>query len=147
MFRGRPNLPHAFLGGGVQAAVIRAVLMDCGWGFVHNWHLLQWNAVMLRVALWFFLCMQLIFSVSVNAGWFEPENYDDYILDNMKGVQNSKAAILISRSCRAKFPVPCEKLDPATAEYWNCESEPKQVGKHQPKLSAPTPPISQSRDK
>ena len=34
----------------------------------------------------------------------QPSNYDDCILDSMKGVNNNNAAIQIARSCRSKFP-------------------------------------------
>ena len=37
------------------------------------------------------------------AGWFEPSNYDECILESMKGVTSDKAAIYIAKSCRKKF--------------------------------------------
>ena len=40
----------------------------------------------------------------VSAGWVGPSDYDECILDSMKGVTSDKAALLIVRSCRAKFP-------------------------------------------
>lgn len=45
----------------------------------------------------------------VFAGWFGPSNYDECILESMKGVTSDKAAILIERSCRKKFPKEAEK--------------------------------------
>lgn len=35
---------------------------------------------------------------------FGPSNYDECILESMKGVTSDKAAILIAMSCRKKFP-------------------------------------------
>lgn len=43
-------------------------------------------------------------SASVSAGWFGPDNYDDCVLEKMKG-QETKAAIIHARkACRKKFP-------------------------------------------
>jgi hypothetical protein len=46
-------------------------------------------------------------SFSANA-WspFGPNNYDDCIIKNMKGVTSDRAANLIRHSCRQKFPLP-----------------------------------------
>ncbi len=38
------------------------------------------------------------------AGWFGPKNYDDCILESMKGVKSDFAAKAIYGSCRQKFP-------------------------------------------
>jgi hypothetical protein len=38
------------------------------------------------------------------AGWFGPSNYDECVLDSMKGVTSDMAARAIMRSCRDKFP-------------------------------------------
>ena len=38
------------------------------------------------------------------AGLFGPSNYDDCILENMKGVGDRAAAIYIYQACRSKFP-------------------------------------------
>lgn len=38
------------------------------------------------------------------AGLFGPSNYDECILDSMKGVTNDKAAISIRNACWNKFP-------------------------------------------
>ena len=64
------------------------------------------NTLMSRLILCFALCLPLSFSASVNAGWFEPDNFDDCILDNMKGVQAERAAASIYKACRSKFPKP-----------------------------------------
>jgi len=41
--------------------------------------------------------------VSVLAGLFGPSDYDECILDSMKGVTSDKAALLIRRACGNKF--------------------------------------------
>jgi hypothetical protein len=38
------------------------------------------------------------------AGWFGPSNYDECILESMKGVTSDVAARMIARSCQEKFP-------------------------------------------
>jgi hypothetical protein len=38
------------------------------------------------------------------AGWFGPSDYDECILESMKGVTSDDAASHIARSCRRKFP-------------------------------------------
>lgn len=48
------------------------------------------------------------------AGWFSPKDYDECILDSMKGVTSNKAASMIERSCRKKFPT---KIKYFTKEY------------------------------
>lgn len=57
------------------------------------------NKVVAIVVLAVF-CMPLV----ANAGWFGPSDYGECILESMKGVTSDKAAILIARSCREKFP-------------------------------------------
>ena len=52
------------------------------------------------------MCAQLIFiSISANA-WnpFGPNNFDDCIIQNMKGVTSDAAAASIRLSCQQKFP-------------------------------------------
>jgi len=44
---------------------------------------------------------------SAQAGWFGPKNYDECILENMKGVTLKEAVWAIQNSCRAKFPQAC----------------------------------------
>ena len=43
-------------------------------------------------------------SVSSNAGWFGPSDFDECILESMKGVTSDRAARIISRSCWRKYP-------------------------------------------
>ena len=47
------------------------------------------------------------------AGWFGPSNYDECILDSMKGTTGDLAAQLIAKSCRKKFPVKPEPVIPS----------------------------------
>ena len=51
---------------------------------------------------------------SVNAGWFGPSNFEECILDGMKGVASDSAAYAIAYACRSKFPLP--PPPPPTAE-------------------------------
>lgn len=44
---------------------------------------------------------------TAHAGWFGPKNYDECILENMKGVTLKQAVWAIQNSCRAKFPEAC----------------------------------------
>lgn len=59
----------------------------------------------------FILILFLISSIPslVLAEWFGPSDYDECILESMKGVTSDRAAILIERSCRKKFPKEPEK--------------------------------------
>jgi len=43
------------------------------------------------------------------AGWFGPSNYDECILENMKGVGDRAAAGQIIQACARKFPSPAPK--------------------------------------
>ena len=50
----------------------------------------------------------LVFQISIaSGGWFGPKDYDECILENIKGVSDGKAAELIKKSCRSKFPAAC----------------------------------------
>jgi hypothetical protein len=46
----------------------------------------------------------LFVAFSVEAGWFGPSNYDECIIESMKGVTSDVAARHVARSCRQKFP-------------------------------------------
>lgn len=48
----------------------------------------------------------ITFAGSASAGWFGPSNYEECILDNMKGVTSNAAAIAIASACRSQFPEP-----------------------------------------
>jgi hypothetical protein len=54
--------------------------------------------------------------VGAQAGWFGgPSDYDECILESMKGVKSDVAARAIVKSCREKFP-PVEKAPQGTRE-------------------------------
>lgn len=45
------------------------------------------------------------FTASAHAGWFGgPKDYNECLLENLKGVKSDKAAIMIARACSEKFP-------------------------------------------
>ena len=46
------------------------------------------------------------FSGICNAGWFGPSNYDECILENMKGIADKSAVFAIKQACGNKFPMP-----------------------------------------
>jgi len=49
-------------------------------------------------------CTIFLIAFSANAGLLGPSDFDECILDNMKGVNSDAAAKLIARSCAKKFP-------------------------------------------
>lgn len=63
-----------------------------------------------RALFWVFAIFATCFASSSEAGgildWFqrEPKNFDECILQNMRGVTSDKAAIFIRSACREKFP-------------------------------------------
>lgn len=46
----------------------------------------------------------VVFPVAAVAGLLGAKNFDDCILESMKGATSDRAAALIARSCRKKFP-------------------------------------------
>lgn len=67
----------------------------------------------------FTIAIALVPAIST-AGLFGPSNYDECVLENMKGVSSDTAAKLVANSCRAKF----EKKEPAKPKgpckiYWD----------------------------
>ncbi len=46
----------------------------------------------------------ILLSTESSAGWFGPSNQAECILESMKGVTSDRAATLVARSCREKFP-------------------------------------------
>lgn len=56
-----------------------------------------------------------LLSGAAHAGLFGPSNYEECVLDSMKGVTSDVAARAIMRSCQEKFPVkrPSDTLVPA----------------------------------
>lgn len=72
------------------------------------------------------LVVVVIFSLSTSAAnaWtlFGPKDYDECILEGMKGVTSDMAAESIGRSCRKKFPAKsteCEATNLTRAEHEN----------------------------
>ncbi len=55
--------------------------------------------------LFFALILFGTFPAIVNAGWFSANNFDECILESMKGVTSDTAAGAIHRACREKFPI------------------------------------------
>lgn len=53
----------------------------------------------------FLFFVLLLLPNSSYAGWFGPSNYNECILDEMKGVTSNLAAYNIERACRARFPI------------------------------------------
>ena len=47
----------------------------------------------------------ILVSTTASAGWFGPSNYDECILESMKGVTSNVAARLVESSCREKFQI------------------------------------------
>lgn len=52
----------------------------------------------------------LFLPIYTSAGFFGPSNYDECVLENMKGVTSDQAARAIQVACRKKFPVEKEDL-------------------------------------
>ena len=61
---------------------------------------------LLSIAVFFMLlCIALMLpSESSAQGFFGPKDYDDCILQNMRGVTSDTAAGLVHRACLSKFP-------------------------------------------
>jgi len=53
---------------------------------------------------WFIALMASLLVSPASAGLFGPSNYDECVLNSMKGVTSDTAAGLIARSCRKKYP-------------------------------------------
>ena len=65
----------------------------------------------------FVIILLFIIQSRVFAGIFGPSNYDECILENMKGTQTEHAALLVANSCASKF----KKKDNLTLkEYKTC---------------------------
>lgn len=68
------------------------------------------------------VCFSLIgFVMPAHAGIFGPSNYDDCILQSMKGVTSDSAAYAITRACKEKFPSKISKKN-------SRELKPSEVG-------------------
>lgn len=62
----------------------------------------------MRTILWLFSLVLFCPTVSL-AGWFGPSDYEECILESMKGVSSNAAAIAIAVACKKKFPPQKEK--------------------------------------
>lgn len=62
------------------------------------------NIASIGVALSLFCLGMMVPSETSAQGFFGPKDYDDCILQNMRGVTSDTAAGLVHRSCLAKFP-------------------------------------------
>ena len=51
------------------------------------------------------LLIILLLVTQAQAGWFGPSNYDECVLDGMKGVESDLAAKVIVAACRRQFPL------------------------------------------
>lgn len=60
------------------------------------------GTIMSKYIYLFFIA--LLFPSVSNAGWFGASNYNECVLESMKGVTSDAAAGVINRACRAKFP-------------------------------------------
>lgn len=75
-----------------------------------------WLNVRVKLILIFLAALGLLACPSiVMAGYLGPSDYDECILESMKGVGSDKAASLIEKSCLSKFPTESEKQE-ATRE-------------------------------
>lgn len=59
----------------------------------------------------------LAFIRPTHAGWFGPNNYEDCILENMKGVSQLQVMWTIKNACRAKFPQACYAWRKTMSQY------------------------------
>ncbi|QWD31214.1 hypothetical protein G6681_05585 [Polynucleobacter paneuropaeus] len=59
---------------------------------------------------------------SAHAGIFGPSNFDDCVLESMKGVTSDVAARTIYQSCRQKFPEKQVKRNTKALEPWELSS-------------------------
>ena len=75
-----------------------------------------------------FIQFSLLFLIESNAiaGIFGPNNYDECILENMKGTQTEQASLLVANSCASKF----KKNENITSkEYNTCNGNQYEVSK------------------
>ena len=56
------------------------------------------------------ICLFIWMPIPAMGGWFGPSNYEECILENMKGVASDAAVRAIARVCRKKFPPVESKL-------------------------------------
>ncbi|MBF0565558.1 MAG: tetratricopeptide repeat protein [Nitrospirae bacterium] len=63
----------------------------------------------------FLLILALFISRDSSAGWFGPSNYDECILEKMKGVSSDVAADEVKEACKRQYPGTAPKANPAKA--------------------------------
>lgn len=64
----------------------------------------QKEMIMYRKILYLYMCVFIMAPTSAFPGWFGPSDYDECIIEGMKGVQSDIAARLVRQSCLKKFP-------------------------------------------
>lgn len=64
-------------------------------------------------------------SFAAAAGWFGESNYDDCILENIKGAQNPEAVSAVKQDCRTKFP---DRPDASAPKSDDCPSSSDENG-------------------
>ena len=69
----------------------------------------------MKSLLLFLIC--LFARGSAHAGWFGPNNYEDCILENIKGVTQTQAIGTIKNACRSKFPQDCYAWKKSMSRY------------------------------
>jgi hypothetical protein len=102
-----PTLPGLALAERMGAGAVWA-LLGAGLGAFVWWLRLKKFPVLSRTRILGLSVLLLL--VSTAAGWTwlsRPGDYDECILQNMKGATVSEAAWAIQKSCRAKFPEAC----------------------------------------
>ena len=70
-------------------------------------------------ALSYIILLILVSPITTSAGFFGPSNYDECVLENMKGVTSDQAARAIQAACTKKFPLEKEDL----SKYENISKE------------------------
>lgn len=70
-----------------------------------------------NVFVLFFISFFLI-NTNANSQIFGPKNYEDCIIDNMKGVTSNLAAQQIKQACENKFPKQKQIIDKMCYFYW-----------------------------
>jgi len=69
---------------------------------------LRWSkkkeVMIYRKILYLYMCVFIMVPTTAFAGWFGPSDYDECIIEGMKGVQSDVAARLVRQSCLKKFP-------------------------------------------
>ena len=67
----------------------------------------------------FFIFAIISIGFNANAGIFGPSNYDECIMENMKGVSSDVAARQVTMACRRKFPEKTKSSQEPKKRIWN----------------------------